>query len=109
LGFAQVLAQMATETELARGVTSAGLMALLSAPMGWIGYALRAVPDRILAEDAVAPVLGFLGLVSGVALGHYSPLPMDLSMVVGMGAGLGGKHAQNLQERMTKKKGNGDA
>ena len=105
MGFVVVLTKMATDTELARGVTSAALMAALSAPMALLGQGLKWLPDRVVAPEAIPAVLGGVGLVAGVALGYYTPMDMDLSMAVGMGAGLGGKTAHDLQRRVTAKKG----
>lgn len=70
-----------------RGVISGGLIALLSFPNRAIGELFKLLPDTLMPPEAIPPALALLGLVAGILLGIYTPLPMDLSIAVGMGAG----------------------
>jgi hypothetical protein len=75
------------ENEGMRGVISGGLIALLSFPNRTIGQILKALPDSLMPPESIPPVLALLGLVAGILMGLNTPLPMDLSIAVGMGAG----------------------
>lgn len=94
------------EDEYARGIVSVGLMVLLSIPKRALGEVLKAIPDRILPPENIPPVLALVGLILGILVGTYSPLPMDLSITVGTGAGaMSGTTHDIVKKHHNKKKG----
>lgn len=99
VGYWATLVGYLADNELARGTFSAFLIVVLSVPAALVGQGLKIFPDWVVPPDTIPVWLGGLGLMAGVAIGLYTVLPTDLSMTVGMAAGLGAKPAHDTHRR----------
>lgn len=88
-----------------RGIVAGGLMPILAIPAAIVGQSLKLLPKAIMDPERIPAVMALVGFLAGAALGYYTPLPMDLSIAVGTGAGFGSKTAHDEARRIKKRNG----
>jgi hypothetical protein len=78
-----------------RGTVATGIAAVLSIPMALVGQGLKWLPDWLVQPARIPYILAVLGWLAGFTVGHYTPLPSDLSIMAGTLGGAGSKVARD--------------